>query len=68
MLKLKLPRCISDNVEVNLMGSCNDWNCFNVGILKTNTTGFPSPSFGISGKTIFFPLAEKMKVLAHFHS
>ena len=58
VLKLKLPRCISDNVEVNLMGSCNDWNCFNVGILKTNTKGFPSPSFGISGN-YFFPVSRK---------
>lgn len=50
-----------------MMGSCNDWNYFNVGILKTNTKGIPPSPFGISSN-YFFPLAEKMKVLAHFHS
>ena len=52
------------------MGSCNDWNYFNLGILKTNTEGIPSPSFGILRNYFIFPSAEilKKKVLAHFHS
>ena len=40
------------------MGSCNDWNYFNVGILKTNTKGIPSPPFGISSN-YFFPVSRK---------
>ena len=40
------------------MGSCNDRNYFNLGILKTDTKGIPSPSFGISRK-IFFPVRRK---------
>ena len=40
------------------MGSFNDWNYFNVGILKTNTKGIPSPTFGISSN-YFFPVSRK---------
>ena len=39
------------------MGSWNDWNYFNLGILKTNTKGIPSPSFGII--VSFFPVSRK---------